>query len=222
MKTLHTFTSRSHRTWPVLGSLLLSILLLVLAVAGLARAGAPLDPADQLRAAWEQARAAGYQFEARVEQTLFPLPVWSQWGHSEEQVNFYLEGELERLDQPSAPGFPPFRTRTRVWPEVGRPNPLVADAVAAVNPGAVEPMMEIVQEGDKATVRQAGQEARTVQIPTGLVAPQGDYLAYLEAARDVEPIPDCPLPDGACYRFRVDGRTFARVLRDRTERQYAA
>lgn len=135
------------------------------------------SPAEAVREAWRKARDTGYGFEAGVEQTLIPRPVWSQLGRQEEQVSFYLEGEVEQ----------PGHSRVRVWPETGPPNAVVAGTLGQINPAAIEPLMEIIQEGSKTIIRERGQE-RVAESPASLAAPGGDYLAYLEAARDVEQI----------------------------------
>ncbi|HEY64459.1 MAG TPA: hypothetical protein G4O02_07790, partial [Caldilineae bacterium] len=211
---LSTFTSDSRRAWLLLGCLFLALIALILALAGLARATASPDPADQLRAAWEQAQATGYRFGADVEQTLIPRPVWSQLGRQEERISFYLEGEVEA-------GSDSRRSRVRVWPQAGRPNVLVAAALGQANPAAAEPLMEVIQDGTKTIIRERGRE-RVAESPTSLVAPGGDYLAYLEAARDVKRMEDCRLAFGTCYRFRIDGPRFAEILRKRLQREYAA
>ncbi|MFQ5858347.1 MAG: hypothetical protein ACE5LU_22320, partial [Anaerolineae bacterium] len=169
------------------------------------------NPAEAVREAWQRAHDTGYGFEAGVEQTLIPRPVWSQLGRREERVSFYLEGEMEQ----------PGRSRVRVWPETGPPNSLIAGALAQANPAAVEPLMEVIQEGSKTIIRERGQE-RVAESPMSLIAPGGDYLAYLEAARDVERMADCRLPSGACYRYRIDGPRFAEILRQRMQHEYAA
>ncbi|MFQ6102474.1 MAG: hypothetical protein ACE5OS_14775, partial [Anaerolineae bacterium] len=201
MKTMHAFTSRSRRAWPVLGSLLLGILLLTLTVASLARAAAPPSPADQLRAAWRQAQKAGsYALSADIEQTLIPRPTVYNVGRSDEHVALRAEGQVRLPDY----------SYLRLLPVLAPP-------------GADLTPIEVERIGAETWVTMDGKRER-MDDPAGVAAPTGDYLAYLGAARDVRELEPATV-DGLRYErlaFTIDGPAFADHVRRRMEEQVAA
>jgi hypothetical protein len=184
----------------LLGSLLVGILLLALTMAGLARAAAPSDPADELRAAWKLAQEAGsYAFAADIEQTLIPKPTIYNVGRSDERVALRAEGQVRLPDY----------SRLRLLPVV-------------MPPGVDAAPIEVERIGAETWVTVDGERKR-MEDPAGLAAPTGDYLAWLEAARDVRELEPVTV-GGVRYQrlaFTVDGPAFAEVVRQRLQEQLA-
>ncbi len=201
MKALDTFTSCSRRIWLVLGSLLLGALLLVITMAGLATATSPPDPAAQLHDAWKQAQKAGsYAFTADIEQTLIPKPTIYNVGRSDEHVALRAEGQVRLPDY----------SYLRLLPVLAPP-------------GAELTPIEVERIGAETWVTMDGKRQR-MDDPAGIAAPTGDYLAYLEAAREVGELTVVEA-GGVRYdrlAFILDGPAFAEHVRRRLEEQVAA
>ena len=201
MKTLDPFTSHSRRIWLVLGSLLLGALLLVITMAGLATATAPPDPTTRLHDAWKQAQKAGsYAFTADIEQTLIPKPTIYNVGRSDEHVALRAEGQVRLPDY----------SYLRLLPVLAPP-------------GADLMPIEVERIGAETWVTMDGERQR-MDDPAGVAAPTGDYLAYLQAAREVRELPAVEA-GGVRYdrlAFILDGPAFAKHVRQRLEEQVAA
>lgn len=185
---------------PVLTFALVSLLLLV----SLAwpRATSALR-SNGLTAAWNRARAVGaYRFSASVKQTTVPEPTVLNVGRATKTQTVYLEGETNLPDR---------QLRLTLWSQGGS---------VLTGSGGVE----IKIEGDRAYARRKGQDWQEVNNFTDLFAPQGDFMAYLAAAKDVrvgDPVVQQGL-DGASrltrYIFDIDGRSYAVYLRDQMEK----
>ncbi len=71
-------------------------------------------------------------------------------------------------------------------------------------------------EGDRAFARRGTEPWEEVNDFSGLFAPNGDFLAFLAAVRDVREVPD-RASRMTHYAFRVDGPAFAVYMRDQLE-----
>ena len=179
-------------------------------------------------AAWGRARRAGaYHFSADVKQTTTPLSTVRNVGRASKQQTVHLEGKTS---------LPDCQLHLTLWSQGGS----VLDTASGV---------EIKVDNDHAYARRGARDWEEVNNFTGLFAPQGDFMAYLAAARDVvehppeaRPLPGPPLRGegkGALpsplgrgaggegkvtftrYTFRIDGRPYATYLRDQLERHLA-
>jgi len=166
---------------------------------GLLAQGA-LAKGDDLASVWERARAAGaYTFRADITQKQIPLATVSNVGRSSRATSFYLEGETD-------PGADTMQLT--LWSGEGS----VLDAGSGIT---------VRVDGDDVQARQGERgEWQTLEDFGGLFAPEGDFMAYLVAARDVE---SEPAADGRVhYTFTVDGPRFAAYLGEQMREQMAA
>ena len=162
-----------------------------------------------IEAAWQRAREAGsYHFTADIRQTVAPRPTVLNVGRASKEEALHLEGETNLPDR---------QLHLTLWSQGG----------SVLDPGSG---VEVRVDGDHAYARQGLRDWEEINDFTGMFAPQGDFMAYLAATRDVvehEPetryLPS-PLRGGAGggvaftrYTFRVDGRAYAAYLRDQLE-----
>ncbi len=182
-----------------------------------------------IQAAWERAGQSGaYHFSADIEQTTIPQPTVLNVGRASKQQSMHLEGETNLPDR---------QLHLTLWSQGGN----VLNAGSGV---------EIKVDGDRAYARQGARDWEEVNNFIDVFAPQGDFMAYLSAARDVvehppetRPLPGPPLRgegEGALpsplgrgaggegkvtftrYTFRIDGQSYATYLRDQMEKHLAA
>jgi len=153
-----------------------------------------------LQAVWERVRQAGfYRFSADVVQTTRPLPTVTNVGRTTRQDRVHLEGKADLTSR---------TLYLTLWSQGGN----ILNARSGV---------EARIEGDRALVRRAGEPWQEVEDFTALFAPEGDFMAYLAAARDVvehEPETRAGVTFTR-YTFRIDGRAFAAYLRDQLQRR---
>ena len=150
-------------------------------------------------AAWERARESGaYRFTADVRQTITPKPTVLNVGRTSKEQSVHLEGETNLPDS---------QLHLTLWSQGGS----VLDASSGV---------EIKVEGGRAYARQGARDWEEINDFTSLFAPQGDFMAFLSAAKDVRQIPN-PQSLITTYAFRIDGRSYARYLRDQMEKHLA-
>jgi len=155
---------------------------------------------DDLASVWERARAAGaYTFRADITQKQIPLATAGNAGRSSRATSFYLEGETD-------PGADTMQLT--LWSGEGS----VLDAASGIT---------IRVAGDDVQARQGERgDWQTLEDFGGLFAPEGDFMAYLVAARDVQ---SETAADGRVrYTFTVDGPRFAAYLREQLREQMAA
>ncbi len=157
---------------------------------------------DPITLAWEKAQAAGsYQFASDITQLTIPVAKVTNVGRPSRTDQVHLEGTTNLHDN---------RLELQLWSDTGS---LVQG----------EGALAIKVENGKSYVRQAGGEW---QERTGVldgIAPQGDFLAYLQAVREVKSNPpETRGPSGrgitfTRYSFALDGPTFAAFVRDQME-----
>jgi hypothetical protein len=123
------------------------------------------SPEREVQAVWERVRQSGaYHFTADIHQTTVPRPTISNVGRQGKQETLHLEGETD---------LPARQLHLTLWSQGGS----VLDAASGV---------EIKVEGDRAYGRQQGQSWQEISNFTGVFAPQGDFMAFLAAAKNVK------------------------------------
>ncbi len=161
---------------------------------------------DPVAAAWAAARAAGsYHFDSDVTQITIPSPTVTNIGRSSQTQTLHLSGQTDLRAQ---------TLEMQLWSEGG--SLLQAESSLAVK----------VEQGASYVRRQgpAGWgEWQPADSGFDGFAPQGDFLAYLAAVRDVQAhAPETrTLPDRTLtftrYTFAIDGPAFAEFMRTRVE-----
>ena len=149
--------------------------------------------ADPLARAWERAADAGsYRFRGDVEQVRQPVGSVLNAGKAPKTDRIHLEGDTD-LEASSA--------QFDVWTGAG--SLATDDAALAVR----------VADG-VTSQRVRGGEWTPADESASLLAPNGNYLSYLLAARDVAPI-GTEVRGGRTitrYRFGIDGPRFATMV----------
>ena len=124
----------------------------------------PAPARNRVMTAWRQVRDAGaYRFSADIEQEVVPLPTVGNVGRASKIQRLYLQGDTDLAAQ---------RLQLAIWSQGG--------SVLDVNSAA-----QLTVEGDKAFVRQGEGEWQETQNFTGGFAPEGDFLAFLHAAKNL-------------------------------------
>ncbi|MFZ6027824.1 MAG: LamG-like jellyroll fold domain-containing protein [Chloroflexota bacterium] len=158
----------------------------------------------QPEAVWERVRRLGrYDFSVDIAQTTLPLPKVENIGRESKTQRLYLQGSNN---------LPERRMNLSLW---GLQGGSLLDAASAV---------EVKVEGERAFTRYGDGEWQESENFTGFFAPEGDFLAFLVAARDVTDAGE-ETRAGLTFRrytFRIDGPAFAGYLRDQIERQMIA
>ena len=181
-------------------------LLLLISVAGrpqLARAAHPDDP---VAAAWEKARAAGaYHFAGDVTQTTIPSPTIANVGRTSRVQMLHLRGRTDLRRQ---------TVEMQLWANGGS---VLSD----------EGSLGLKVENGKSFVRSQGPAGwGDWQEADGAFdgfAPDGDFLAYLAAVRDIQAhAPETHTIAGRTvtftrYSFTLDGPAYAASMRDSME-----
>jgi hypothetical protein len=161
-----------------------------------------------MQAAWERARQAGsYRFTADVVQKTIPLPLVTNVGRQSREDTLHLEGQTS---------LPQRTLDLTLWSEGGN----VLDTATGI---------EVRVEDDRAYARRGVEAWQEVNDFTGLFAPDGDFLAYLAATKDIAELGTetraLPFKKKAItftrYTFEVDGPSFAAHVRDRMEQELA-
>ncbi len=149
---------------------LLAIVLLIGVLAGLTlhpawtRAAAP----DPVTAAWQHATSAGnYRFTSDLTQTTLPLATIANVGRTSRTETLYLEGQNDLRARQMA---------FTLWSAGG--NVLNAESGVSVR-----------MEDGKTYARQGAGEWEVVDDMTGAIAPQGDFMSFLAAVKDVQAQP---------------------------------
>ena len=161
------------------------------------------SPRDRVMAAWDQAREAGaYDFSADILQKTIPLPSPTNVGRTSKTERLHLEGHT------NLPG----RTmQLTLWTEGGN----ILDAHSG---------LEVKVEDERVLARQGSGDWQEINNFTGLFAPDGDFMAFLSAAKEIashgsETRAGVPF---SRYTFQVDGPGYAAYLRNQLEREMAA
>ncbi len=185
----------ARRLWPLVLIILVCTLLCGLPVLRPAAVSfASARPADPVTAAWEKARAAGsYHFSSDVTQVTVPVAKVTNVGRSSRTEQLHLAGQSDLRAQ---------RLEMQLWSDGG--SVLQADGVA------------IKVENGKSFARRGAGEWQEAAGFADAIAPQGDFLAYLQAVRDIK----AHAPEERAglaltrYSFTIDGPTFAAYVRD--------
>lgn len=166
----------------------------------LPRIGAAASPTSNdhaVTAAWEKARAAGsYHFSSDVTQVTVPVANVTNVGRTSRTEQLHLEGQTDLRRK---------RLEMQLWSEGGS---VLQDGGVAVK----------VENSQTFTRRGTGEWQEADGFADAL-APQGDFLAYLNAMRDIR----AHAPEERAgivltrYSFTIDGPTFAAYVRDQTE-----
>lgn len=166
----------------------------VLAAAGVVRAG----EADPVRAAWQSAGDAGsYRFTSDVEQVTHPASSAGNVGRSSWTEHLRIEGHTNATAR---------ETELAMWTDGG--------SVVSETPT----MTMRIDDGVTSIKHGLGEWAETGATDS-IVAPDGDLMGYLVAARDVERVGTNQRGDESFtrYRFTLDGPAFAASVRDHLE-----
>ncbi len=184
-----------RRIWLLLVVILVGVLLLGRTVMPQIATASPPDP---ITAAWEQVRTAGsYHFDADVTQLTVPIAKVTNVGRTSRTEQLHLAGQSDLRAQ---------TLQLHLWSDGG--SVLQTEGGVAVK----------VENGRTFARRGAGEW----QVADGAVdglAPQGDFLAYLQAVRAVQahaPEERAGIPFTR-YSFTIDGPTFAAYVRDQME-----
>jgi hypothetical protein len=162
---------------------------------GITSAASPLFAPDPVTAAWEKAKAAGsYRFMGDITQVTIPTARITNVGRSSRTEKFRLEGQnnlrAETLEM-------------TLWSDSG--------SIVQAESGR-----SVRVEGGKTFTRQGAGDWKEIDNFTDALAPQGDFLAYLQAIREVR----AHAPENrqgiafTRYTFQMDGPAFAAHLRD--------
>ena len=171
---------------------------LTLTVSSLVRASAAPSAPDQtnlITAAWEKARAAGsYHFTTDVTQVTLPMASLTNVGRTSRTEKLYLEGQNDLIGG---------KLELTLWSEGG--------SVLQAESG-----LSIRTEAGKTFARRGASDWEEIDDFTGTLAPQGDFLAYLAAIKDVQAQPS-EARNGVSftrYTFAIDSPRFAAYMHE--------
>ena len=145
---------------------------------------------DPVTAAWAAVRAAGsYHFTSDVTQVTMPLATLTNVGRASHTEALYLQGQNDLDAQ---------RLEFTLWSQGG--SALQADSGLSLR-----------TEGGKTFTRRAGGEWQETDDLTGTIAPQGDFLSYLAAIKEVQAQPSERRGNITFtrYTFTIDSPRFA-------------
>jgi hypothetical protein len=156
---------------------------------------------DGLEEAWQRAQRAGrYEFTATIVQTTTPRAKPSNIGRTSRTDTMQIDGRTNLADQ---------QTHLTLWSD-----------------GYNTPTQRVVEvQVDKGVAQGRQGEGAWQQLDgfDNAVAPQGDVMAYLHAAKDIKAQP--PTAESSAtfrrYAFNVDGPGFASYMRTLIEQQVA-
>ena len=195
----------SHRR---ISTLLLTTLvtMLVLGASVMPRVVSAVQP-DPVIAAWERARASGaYHFSSDVVQVTLPTNTVTNVGRRSRTDEFHMAGDSDLTA--SALEF-------QIWASEGS----VLQEKSGIAVRALD---------GKTYTREPGGEWQEGDSFTEALAPQGDFMAYLAATRNItahEPETRGPAGRGITftrYSFEIDGPAFAIFARDQMEQALRA
>ncbi|MCW5849363.1 MAG: VCBS repeat-containing protein, partial [Anaerolineae bacterium] len=152
-------------------------------------------PEDAVRAAFEAARATGsYRLRGDLEQTVIPKARPETVGQQSQKTLLRAEGSIQVPDH----------STLNLW---------------GVGQTANTPPVSLIRDGDRLFVQADGRLQPVSDDPTALAAPNGDFLAFLQVARDVHRLDD-KWAGGerfTRYGFSVDGQRLAEQIRQGME-----
>lgn len=175
-------------------------LLGVIALVSSALIGMALHPAwtraaapDPVTAAWQRARIAGnYRFTSDLTQVTLPLATIGNVGRTSRTDQLYLEGQND------------LRSHQMVFS-------LWGDGGSVLQP---ESGVSVRMENGKTYARRGAGEWEIVDDMTGAIAPQGDFMNFLAAVKDVIALP-AEQRNGIAftrYSFQIDSPRLAQHL----------
>ncbi|MGA1439612.1 MAG: hypothetical protein ACO4CU_07270 [Ilumatobacteraceae bacterium] len=168
-----------------------------LGAVGVSTIGSAAD-VDPLTSAWERAAASGsYRFSSDAEQVTTPVASVVNVGRGSSVEHLHVDGVVAPVDG---------RVDLDVWGSAS--NNVVAD-----------PDVEIRIDEDGTLQRVAGGDWEPAPGAAAMLAPGGDVLAYLGAARDVVEVGQRSVGSVrfTVYSFELDGPTFAVRMAEDTE-----
>ncbi len=158
----------------------------------------PSEAQSAVMSAWQQVRAAGaYQFAADIEQETIPLPTAGNVGRSSKTQRIYVEGTTDLNAK---------TLQMALWSGGGS----VLDPSAAA---------QVKVENDKTYARLGDGTWQEAENFTGGFAPQGDFLTFLHAAKNIQAAGDAGDAGLTRYTFDLDGPQYARYVRDTMQAQ---
>ncbi len=190
----------------LVGSLLMMLgLSLLTSLAATAASAHSNRAAEQaVDAVWQRVRQSGaYQFGAEVTQTQTPRPTVVNAGRESKSNTLYLEGDTD-LNAESL--------KLRVWSGGG-------------SVLAPETAVEVKVDGQTAQARKGGGAWEEIDDFSGLFAPNGDFMAYTRAAKNVvahEPEVLNTIVGQILvtrYTFDIDGYEYAQQMRGQLREQ---
>lgn len=203
-------TKRNSRRLLAFCVFLFAGLLLLLALAVLPPIVTAND-SDPVGAAWERARATGsYHFDSDIIQVTIPRPKVTNIGRKSQTQTLHLTGQSDLRNK---------SLEMEIWSNGG--NVLQNDGGLGVK----------VEEGQSYVRQQTStgwSEWQAVESGIEGFAPQGDFLAYLTAVRNVQShAPESRTLPGRTivftrHTFEIDGPTFANFMRDQMEQTLRA
>jgi len=195
----------------LLSALLVGVALLAAAlfVFGSSAAGEETDLSalGEVQAAWQRAQESGsYHFTGDVTQVTVPAATLTNVGRRSQQENVYLEGQTDLAAR---------SMNLRLW----------TDSLA--NGGSVlipETGLQVQVTDGKTQIRRGNDDWQESNGLTDGYAPQGDFLAYLAAMRDVIRVGEESSHSLTYtrYTFTIDGPAFAKYSRDQMQRAMQA
>jgi uncharacterized repeat protein (TIGR01451 family) len=156
---------------------------------------------DPVQSAWQRAHTAGtYDFTADVEQITTPTASVMNIGRRVSRQHLFLAGHTDLHAE---------QMQLRLWSESGSLQQLTSGLEVQVDSGAVR-----VRQGD-------GAWEQVDNFTTG-IAPEGDFLRFLQAIRDVTPASPQHRAGHtfARYTFTLDGPALAVMFRDQAQQYY--
>ena len=194
MRTIERKTTRHFAgRWLFMAALLMLILL-----GGRFAGAAERNP---IQSVWQRVVASGsYAFTAEITQTTTPLAAIENIGRTSSSERLYLEGSTALADE---------TMRMTLWQNGG-----------SVGHGSNESGIEIEVDGATARARMPGQAWESIDNVTGLFAPGGNFLAWLNAVDNVvdhgEQQTQTALGSVRYTRhtFDIDSRAYARFVRE--------
>ena len=187
---------KPRSTWLLLPTLFIALLLLRILL--LPTPLAANNPKDPVTSAWDIVRVAGtYHFSSDVTQVTLPTATVSNVGRAGRTEKLYLEGQNDLNTQ---------KMELTLWADGGTR----LDKASGTS---------IRSEHGKTYARRAGSEWKEIDDFTGSIAPQGDFLGYLSAIKDVQPLGE-ETRNGIAfsrYAFNIDSSRFAEYMHQQLE-----
>lgn len=193
--THRSFAIRTQhgRALLVIAVLLSGVLIGMALLPAWTRAAAP----DPVTAAWQRAKAAGnYRFTSDITQVTLPLATVANVGHTSRTDPLHLERRNDLRARQMA---------FTLWSDGG--NVLQAESGVSVR----------MEDGQTYARRGAG-EWEIVDDMTGAIAPQGDFMSFLAAVKDVtaQPAEQRGGITFTRYTFQIDSPRLALYLHEQT------